>query len=58
MVIGGSNVAQGYYNLPEQTAEDFFDEGGRRWFKSGDIGEIQHDGVLRIIGMFLSLIAL
>lgn len=42
----------GYYKLPSKTADDFFDEDGKRWFKSGDIGEMHPDGVLKIIGMF------
>lgn len=50
IVIGGNGVSLGYYKLEEKTAEDFFDEGGRRWFKTGDIGEFYEDGVLKIIG--------
>lgn len=38
-----------YYEAPEKTAEDFFDEGGRRWFRSGDIGQMEADGTLKII---------
>lgn len=48
--MGGHNVALGYYNLPEATEKDFFESDGRRWFRSGDIGEIQYDGVVKIIG--------
>lgn len=51
IVIGGDIVSRGYYKLEEKTAEDFFDEGGKRWFKTGDIGEFHEDGVLKIIGM-------
>lgn len=50
IIIGGDNIAQGYFKLEEKTAEDFFDEDGRRWFKTGDIGEFHEDGVLKIIG--------
>lgn len=50
IVIGGNGVSRGYYKLEEKTAEDFFDENGRRWFKTGDIGEFHEDGVLKIIG--------
>jgi len=38
-----------YYEAPEKTAEEFYDEGGRRWFKSGDIGQMEADGTLKII---------
>lgn len=53
VLIGGDSVSRGYYKLEQKTAEDFFDEDGRRWFKTGDIGEIHPDGVLKIIGNYL-----
>jgi long-chain acyl-CoA synthetase len=40
IIIGGHHVAKGYYNMPEQTAAEFYDENGKRWFKSGDIGQV------------------
>ncbi len=48
--MGGGNVALGYYRMPDKTREDFFaDAEGRRWFRTGDIGEIYEDGTLKII---------
>lgn len=52
ILIGGDSVSRGYYKLQTKTDEDFFEEDGRRWFKTGDIGEIHPDGVLKIIGEF------
>ncbi len=56
ILIGGDNVAMGYFKLPDATNQEFYFEDGRRWFRSGDIGEMQEDGVLRIIGNYMNLI--
>jgi long-chain acyl-CoA synthetase len=50
IIIGGGNISPGYYKNPEKTKEEFYDEDGRRWFRTGDIGECQADGVIKIIG--------
>ena len=34
IVIGGSHVAKEYYNLPDKTEEEFFEDAGKRWFKT------------------------
>lgn len=58
ILIGGDNVALGYYKLPEATAKDFFIEGGRRWFRTGDIAEVQADGCFKIIDRKKDLVKL
>lgn len=40
----------GYFKNPQKTKEDFCDADGRRWFRTGDIGEFDEDGSLKIIG--------
>jgi long-chain acyl-CoA synthetase len=42
----GSNVFKGYLNEPEKTAETITKDG---WLKTGDIGEVDDLGRLKII---------
>ncbi|KAK7790099.1 hypothetical protein R5R35_012622 [Gryllus longicercus] len=58
IVIGGENISPGYFKMPEKTKEDFFDEDGKRWFRTGDIGEVQSDGVIKIIDRKKDLVKL
>jgi len=57
--IGGNNVAAGYYKNEEKTKEEFYtDEEGTRWFKTGDIGQFESDGTLRIVDRKKDLVKL
>ena len=56
--IGGNNVAIGYYKNPEKTEEEFYNEDGVHWFRTGDIGEFESDGVLKIIDRKKDLVKL
>ncbi|MFC4436494.1 MULTISPECIES: AMP-binding protein [Natrialbaceae] len=37
LVVAGPNVMKGYYGLPEANVEAFTEEGGTRWFHTGDV---------------------
>ena len=56
--IGGDNIAAGYFDMPEKTAEEFYEEGGKRWFRTGDIGHVMPDGGLKIIDRKKDLVKL
>jgi len=58
IIIGGASVARGYFKNEEKTKEDFYDEGGKRWFRTGDIGEMFDDGTLRIVDRKKDLVKL
>ncbi|XP_045597862.1 uncharacterized protein [Procambarus clarkii] len=58
IVVGGPMVSRGYFRLPEKTKEVFFNKDGVRWFKTGDIGEIDETGVLRVIDRRVDLVKL
>eukprot|EP00794_Sanderia_malayensis_P011017 gene11017-12181_t len=58
IAICGSNVTRGYYKQPEKTNEVFVVENGKRWFYTGDIGEMHPDGCLQIVDRKKDLVKL
>lgn len=51
LVIAGPNVMQGYWHLPERTAQGFLvDANGTRWYRTGDIVEEGERGILTYRG--------
>jgi len=51
--VKGPNVFKGYWRMPEKTAEEFTPD---LWFKTGDVGRVDEQGVLSIVGRSKDLI--
>jgi malonyl-CoA/methylmalonyl-CoA synthetase len=51
--VKGPNVFKGYWKMPEKTADEFTTD---LWFKTGDVGQIDNDGYLTIVGRSKDLI--
>jgi malonyl-CoA/methylmalonyl-CoA synthetase len=50
--LRGPNIFAGYWERPKATAESFTDG----WFRTGDLGSVDSDGYLRILGRSKELI--
>jgi malonyl-CoA/methylmalonyl-CoA synthetase len=51
--VRGPNVFAGYWRKPDKTREEFTADG---WFKTGDVGRLNADGYLSIVGRSKDLI--
>jgi malonyl-CoA/methylmalonyl-CoA synthetase len=51
--VKGPNVFKGYWRMPEKTADEFTTD---LWFKTGDVGMLDNDGYLHIVGRSKDLI--
>lgn len=60
ILIGGPNVAMGYYESESETenGEFWVDESGQHWFCTGDVGEVHPDGCLQIVDRKKDLVKL
>lgn len=58
ILVGGPCVTKGYYKNEALTNECFRNEGGIRWFYTGDIGEMYPDGTVKIIDRKKDLVKL
>lgn len=47
--LGGPTLAEGYLDDEERTAAVFVESDGRRWYRTGDLGELV-DGRVRVLG--------
>ena len=51
--VKGPNVFKGYWRMPEKTADDFTTD---LWFKTGDVGSVDSEGYVTIVGRSKDLI--
>ena len=51
--VKGPSVFRGYWNMPEKTAEEFTTDG---FFKTGDVGSVDENGYVTIVGRSKDLI--
>lgn len=51
--VKSDSIMKGYWNRPEDTKQAFTEDG---WFKTGDVGEFDKEGYLRIVGRIKEII--
>ncbi len=51
--VKGPNVFKGYWRMPEKTADEFTPD---LWFKTGDVGKVDAEGYVTIVGRSKDLI--
>ncbi|URI10720.1 malonyl-CoA synthase [Aquincola tertiaricarbonis] len=51
--VKGPNVFVGYWRMPEKTKEEFTADG---WFKTGDVGKVDEQGYVTIVGRSKDLV--
>ena len=51
--VKGPNIFKGYWKMPEKTADEFTAD---LWFKTGDVGTLDSDGYVTIVGRSKDLI--
>jgi O-succinylbenzoic acid--CoA ligase len=50
ILLGGDTIAAGYLEAPDQESGTFFEEDGVRWYRTNDLGSIDDDGRLTVLG--------
>ena len=50
ILLGGDTIAAGYLEAPDEANATFFEEDGVRWYRTSDLGSIDHDGRLTVLG--------
>jgi len=58
ITVAGPQIMKGYWNRPDADADVFLTDGdGRRWLRTGDVGEIDDGGFIRIVDRLKDMIA-
>jgi amino acid adenylation domain-containing protein len=50
LLVAGGSVMQGYWNDPERTSAAFLEDGGERWYATGDVVRADDDQDLLFLG--------
>jgi O-succinylbenzoic acid--CoA ligase len=50
ILLGGATLAAGYLGDAGPAADDFFEDDGVRWYRTSDLGSIDADGKLTVLG--------
>jgi fatty-acyl-CoA synthase len=49
IVASGPQIFQGYWGKPKATADAFFERGGRKYFRTGDLGRVDAEGYFFLV---------
>jgi fatty-acyl-CoA synthase len=49
IVSSGPQIFRGYWGKPDATSAAFFEKGGRRFFRTGDLGRVDDEGYFFIV---------
>ncbi|MFX1521439.1 MAG: AMP-binding protein [Promethearchaeota archaeon] len=56
LVVSGPQVMMGYHNSPEENKRVFFEAGGYRWLRTGDLAKIDEEGYIYILDRIKDMI--
>ncbi len=58
ILVAGPQIMKGYWNRPDADADVFIlDDAGTRWLRTGDVGQIDDDGFVKIVDRLKDMIA-